>query len=66
VYIAESNDLRKGFLSEFSDDEVVEMWQVHNFMVFVSVCIRNATSDPIMGDRGLRNLYYMRWVLNPR
>ncbi|KAF9786111.1 hypothetical protein BJ322DRAFT_1058049 [Thelephora terrestris] len=50
VYIAESNDLRKGYLSEFSDDEVVEMWQVHNFMVFVSICIRNATSDPTMGD----------------
>lgn len=53
VFLAESNDLRKGFLSEFSHDEVVEMWQVHSFMVFVSSWIRNSTSEPTMHDCGL-------------
>ena len=56
VYLAKSNDLRKGFLSEFSDDEVAEMWHVSNFMQFVSVRIlRNlATPEFRMLDRGSR------------
>lgn len=54
VYLAKSHDLRKGFLSELSDDEVVEMWQIYNFMVFASVRIQYATSDPRTYDRRLR------------
>jgi len=34
--------LRKEFLSEFSDEEVAEMMQINNFMVFASHCARNA------------------------
>lgn len=50
VYQAKSQGLRKKFLSEFSDDEVAEMWQVHNFMTFVSLCTRNAMRDPPTHD----------------
>jgi hypothetical protein len=63
VYIGKSQDLRKRFLSEFSDDEVADMWQVHNFMVFASSCARNATPDPTMHDRRSRNFTYL--VLHP-
>ena len=50
VYLAKSHDLRKVFLSEFSNDEVVEMWQVYIFMVFVSFRVHNATSEVTMHD----------------
>lgn len=57
VYLTKSHDLRNTFLSEFSDDEVVEMWLIYSFMVFVSVRVRNATSEPAMPDCGSR-LYF--------
>jgi hypothetical protein len=60
VYLAKSYDLRKEFLSEFSADEVVEIWQIHNFMVFVSIRIQNSTSEPTMHDCGLRTCTHLR------
>jgi len=42
VYHTKVRDLRKEFLSEFSDEEVAEMLQIDNFMMFVSFCTRNA------------------------
>ena len=63
VYIGKSQDLRKKFLSEFSDDDVADMWQIHNFMVFASSCARNATPDPAILDRRSRNFTYL--VLHP-
>lgn len=53
-YLSKSHDLRQEFLSQFSDDEVVEIWHVYNFMVFTSVRVRNATSEPTLHDCGLR------------
>jgi len=58
AYLARANELRNRFLSEFSNDEVVEMWQIHCFMVFVSIWVRNATSEPTMHDCG--SLAYFR------
>ena len=37
LYLEKSQGLRRKFFREFSDDEVAEMWQVHNFMTFVSI-----------------------------
>ena len=51
VYIEKSWGPRKKFLREFSVDEVAEMWQVHNFMVFASWCAINATPDYMMHNR---------------
>lgn len=59
VYLARCHELRKGFLSEFSDDEVVQVWHVYNFMVYVSVRIRNATPEPTMHDRELHTCVYL-------
>jgi len=42
VYHTKVRGLRKRFLSEFFDDEVAEMLQIHNFMMFVISCARNA------------------------
>lgn len=63
VYIIKSQDMRRGFFSEFSDDEVAEMWQVHNFMKFVSLCTRNAIPEPSIHECGLLNSIYL--VLHP-
>lgn len=46
VYHAKVQGLRKEFLSEFSDEEVAEMWQIDNFMMFVSSCARNVLLYP--------------------
>jgi len=46
VYHAKVQGLRKEFLSEFSDEEVAEMWQINNFMIFVSSCAQNALPHP--------------------
>jgi hypothetical protein len=51
TYLAKSHELRKELLSEFSCDEVLEMWQVHNFMVFASIRARCAIPDPKIHDR---------------
>jgi len=48
AYHAKAQGLRKVFLSEFSDDEVAEMWQVFNFMGFASSCARNATQNSLV------------------
>jgi len=37
MYLEKSQGMRGKFLHEFSDDEVAEMCQVHNFMTFASV-----------------------------
>ena len=50
IYHAKARGLRKEFLSEFSDEEVAEMWQVNNFMTFVFCCARNATANYSMHD----------------
>jgi len=42
VYLEKSQAPRRKFFREFSDDEVAEMWQVHNFMTFVSVRVQYA------------------------
>jgi len=53
VYLEKSQGMRNAFLREFSDDEVAEMWQVHNFMIFASGCARNAaTQGPRTTARG--------------
>ena len=53
AYIESSQGMRKAFLREFSDDEVAEMWQVHNFMIFASGCAWNAaTQGPGISSRG--------------
>ena len=51
TYLAKSHELRKEFLSEFSCDEVLEMWQVHHFMVFASMHARCAIPDSKIHDR---------------
>jgi hypothetical protein len=51
VYHAKVQGLRKDFLSEFPNEEVAEMWQINNFMVFVSSCTRNALPNPSAPDR---------------
>ena len=61
LYLTEANKLRREFLSEFSNQEVLEMWFVHNFMVFVSLCTRNATLGSVTPDCGL--LVYTHHVL---
>jgi len=53
VYHAKVRDLRKGFLSGFSDEEVAEMMQIDNFMVFASHCARNASPLPPLTSRVL-------------
>ena len=45
AYHAKAQDLRKVFLSEFSDDEVAEMWQVFNSMELAASCARGALSS---------------------
>ena len=62
VYHTKSQGLRKRFLSEFSDDEVAEMWQIHNFMMFASLCARNATPNSPIHDRV--SLYSLHLVLH--
>jgi len=53
AYLEKSRDMRNAFLGEFSDDEVAEMWQIHNFMDFASGCARNAAApSPGISDRG--------------
>ena len=42
VYYTKVRGLREGFLSEFSDEEVAEMLQINNFMMFVSHCAQSA------------------------
>ena len=44
VYLEKSQGLRRKFFREFSDDEVAEMCQVHNFMAFVSLRVQCATA----------------------
>lgn len=63
AYLARADELRRKILSEFSNDEVVEMWEIHSFMVFVSIWIRNATSEPTMHD--CRSLACIPTVLLP-
>lgn len=63
VYIEKSRGLRKEFLREFSDDDVAEMCQVHNFMMFASWRARNAMPSPGMDDRG--SLTSIGLVLHP-
>jgi hypothetical protein len=64
AYLGKSQGLRKEFLSEFSDDEVAEMWQVHNFMMFVSRCARNPMPNAAMiHDCGLPTFIYL--MLHP-
>ena len=46
VYHAKVQGLRKEFLYEFPDEEVAEMWQINNFMIFVSSCVQNALPHP--------------------
>lgn len=48
AYIGKSHDMRRKFLCEFSDDEVAEMWQVHNFMLFASGSAWRAIPSPAM------------------
>ena len=49
VYHTKVQGLRKGFLSGFSDEEVAEMMQIDNFMVFASHWARNALPlSPLM------------------
>lgn len=50
VYYTKVQHLRKKFLSEFSDQEVAEMWQVSNFMTSASNCARTALQAPPMND----------------
>ena len=67
VYIEKSQDMRKVFLSEFSDDEVAEMWQVHSFMVFTSGCTWNAAQSPVVSDsESNRLVLHGPCVINPR
>jgi len=54
-YLVKSRGLRKVFLSEFPDDEVAEILQIHNFMTFVSICTRNAMEFSTTQNR--RSLY---------
>jgi len=59
LYLQKSQHLRKVFLLEFSDDEVAEMWQVHNFMAFASCYIRSAIPDPTIHQREPFTLIYL-------
>ena len=59
LYIRKSQYLRKGFLHEFSEDEVAEMWQTHNFNAFASCYIRCAIPDPTIHQRGSFTLIYL-------
>ena len=52
LYLRKSQHLRDAFLRGFSDDEVAEMSQVHNFMTFVSCHIRRAMPDSTIHQRG--------------
>jgi len=52
TYLEKSQDTRKEFLREFSDDEVAEMWQIHNFMMFASCYACNSARSPAVPDRG--------------
>lgn len=42
VHLARSQGMRKEFLSEFPDEDVAEMWQLHTIMEFVSFCAHHA------------------------
>ena len=53
VYHAKVQGLRKEFLSEFSNEEVAEIWQANNFMLFASNCARNTFLDPRINDGAL-------------
>lgn len=67
MYLAESHDLRKKFLSEFSDDEVVEMWQIHSLMGFVSFCVRNVASEPTMHECRLHiRIHFVPYLIHTR
>jgi len=59
LYIRKSQHLREAFLREFSDDEVAEMWQVHNFMAFVSCYVRCAIPDPTIHQRESFTFIYL-------
>ena len=59
LYLRKSQHLRNAFLCEFSDDEVAEMWQVHNFMTFVSCYVRCAIPDPTIHQRESFTLSYL-------
>jgi len=48
VYHTKVRGLRKRFLSEFSDDEVAEMLQIHNFVMLVISCARNALPQSLL------------------
>ena len=50
VYHTKVQHLRKKFLSEFSDEEVAEMWQVSNFVTFASNCARIALQTSLVND----------------
>lgn len=63
VYLTKSEGMRKEFLSEFSDDEVAEMWQIHNFMTFASTCAWKAMTHAPVNDSG--SLNFIRLMLHP-
>jgi len=66
AYIEKSQDMRNAFLREFPDDDVAEMWQIHNFMIFASACTRNAaTQSPEVSSRRSINLCHTPWMINP-
>ena len=64
VYLEKSQDMRKAFLREFSGDEVADMWQVHNFMVFTSGRVRNAAGPALSEGRSIQ-LYMSHGRLTP-
>jgi len=66
VYLRKSQGLRRKFFLEFSDDEVAEMTQVHNFMAFVSIRAQHATMGlPWAYTRASLTLFMLHpWVLN--
>ena len=66
VYFEKSQGLRRKFFREFSDDEVAEIYQVHNFMMFVSSRVRCATAGlPWMHTRASLTLFQLRpWIPN--
>lgn len=63
VYHTKAQQLRKKFLSEFSDEEVAEVWQVSNFVTFASNCARIALQTSLVND-GVLFHFTMRTHLN--
>lgn len=65
VFLEKSQGLRTEFLREFSDDEVAEMWQIHNFMTYASCYARSAIPDPAIRHRGsFASIYHELYLMD--